>query len=141
MIQIKKQYTRVSAYGLVVNEEKLLLCRLSKQLPRWVGQWTLPGGGIDFGEHPEKAAVREIMEETGVNVEIATVANVNSIHDDSGEQNFHGIRIIYHTNYLGGDLRNEVNGTTDFCKWFSRDEISLLPLVDIAELGVNIVFN
>ncbi len=47
---MKEKYTRVSAYGLVTHDSKILLCRISKQLPRWQGQWTLPGGGIDFGE-------------------------------------------------------------------------------------------
>lgn len=137
---MKEQYTRVSAYGLVVKERKLLLCRISEELPRWQGQWTLPGGGMNFGEHPETTAIREIMEETGLDVEIRTVAAVNSIHDDSAEYDFHGIRIIYHAIYLGGDLRDEVAGTTNFCGWFTRAEIDSLPLVDIAELGVEIVF-
>ena len=137
---MKEQHTRVSAYGLVVKERKLLLCRISEELPRWQGQWTLPGGGINFGEHPENAAIREIQEETGLNIEIRTVAAVNSIHDDSAEYDFHGIRIIYRTTYLGGDLRNEVKGTTNLCSWFTRAEVGSLPLVDIAELGAEIVF-
>lgn len=137
---MKEQYTRVSAYGLVSNDDKMLLCRSSKELPRWQGQWTLPGGGLDFGEHPENAVVREILEETGLHVCVGTVATVDSIHDESGLRNFHGIRIIYHTNFLGGELCSESYGTTDYCKWCSQDEIRSLELVDIAVLGVKLVF-
>lgn len=137
---MKERYTRVSAYGLIEHEDKLLLCRISNVLPRWQGQWTLPGGGLNFGEHPENTAVREIMEETGLTVVIRAIAAVNSIHDASGKQDFHGIRIIYHADYLGGDLRKETNGTTDFCKWFTRKEIGSLPLVDLAAFGVDLAF-
>ncbi|MEL6940020.1 MAG: hypothetical protein AAFO84_12580 [Cyanobacteria bacterium J06598_1] len=43
----KSQHTRVSAYGLVTDHEnRILLCRLSREIPRWEGYWTLPGGGL-----------------------------------------------------------------------------------------------
>jgi len=59
---------RVSAYGLIVQENRMLLCRISPQVPAAAGMWTLPGGGIDFGEHPQDAVVREVREETGLDV-------------------------------------------------------------------------
>jgi 8-oxo-dGTP diphosphatase len=47
-----QQRLRVSAYALLVQDQKILLCRISEQVPMAAGRWTLPGGGIDFGEHP-----------------------------------------------------------------------------------------
>jgi 8-oxo-dGTP diphosphatase len=138
---MKEQFTRVAAYELAAHNNKMLLCRISNELPRWQGQWTLPGGGIDFGERPEDALVREIEEETGLHVNVGSVATVDSIHDESGEHHFHGIRILYHATYVGGALRHELSGTTDYCKWCSPEEIDSLPLVDIAVLGVNLVFD
>jgi len=137
---MKQELTRIAAYGLVTYKDKMLLCRISKELPRWQGQWTLPGGGIDFGERPEDAVVREIEEETGLNVNVGRVATVDSIYDKSGDRYFHGIRILYHATYTGGALRHELTGTTDYCKWCSQEEIDSLPMVDIAVLGVNLVF-
>jgi len=43
---------RVAAYNVCVDDaDRLLLCRLSG-ITEAPGSWTLPGGGIDFGEHP-----------------------------------------------------------------------------------------
>ncbi|MEM7539736.1 MAG: NUDIX domain-containing protein [Chloroflexota bacterium] len=137
---MKEQRTRVAAYGLVTHDNKMLLCRLSKQLPNWAGHWTLPGGGLDFGEHPADAVVREIEEETGLTVGVGDVATIDSRYDDSGAHDHHGIRIIYHAIYMGGELRDEVSGTTDTCQWFSREEIQSITLVDLAALGVKLVF-
>ena len=47
------------------DQEKVLLVK-RRDVPIWV----LPGGGIDMGESPEQAAVREAAEETGVEVEV-----------------------------------------------------------------------
>lgn len=136
---MKEKYTRVAAYGLVIHDAKILLCRISSQLPRWQGQWTLPGGGVDFAEPPIEAAAREIMEETGINARIIKPATVNSYHDNTGEYDFHGIQIIYHTEYISGEPTPEIDGTTDCCKWFSLDDARALPLVDLVKIGLDFV--
>ena len=137
---MKTQRTRLAAYGLVYEADKLLLCRISSQLPRWVGQWTLPGGGVEFGEHPDRAVVREVAEETGLRVRALSVAAVNSLYEAVDDDEFHGVRLLYRAELLGGELRHELDGTTDRCGWFTRDEIEELVLVDIASEGAAIVF-
>jgi acetyl-CoA carboxylase carboxyl transferase subunit beta len=56
----------VAAAGAVVIDDagRVLLIRRAK--PPRVGAWTLPGGHIEPGETPEQAALREVLEETGV---------------------------------------------------------------------------
>ncbi|MEM6252301.1 MAG: NUDIX domain-containing protein [Cyanobacteria bacterium P01_D01_bin.156] len=138
---MKRQRTRVSAYGLVMKAEHILLCRVSKALPLWQGQWTLPGGGINFGEAPEDAMVREVTEETGLLVKPTQVATVHSFYEESEKQDFHGIWVIYHTQFLGGTLRHEVMGTTDQCAWWNLKDLENLQLVNLAKLGVKLAFN
>ena len=82
--------------------------------------------------------VREVEEETGLIVAAKSVAAIDSIHDGSQEGDFHGIRIIYETELLGGALRYEIDGTTDECRWCSRSDIESLTLVDLAATGVQI---
>ena len=135
------QRTRISAYGLLVDERGMLLCRISEQAPPWSGYWTLPGGGIDFGESPADAMVREVYEETGLHVEPATVVAVNSLLIHGDDESFQAIRIIYEAKLLGGELRYEEDGSTDMCQWCSAEEIQEIDLVELAVLGVELVQN
>ncbi|MCA9837208.1 MAG: NUDIX domain-containing protein [Trueperaceae bacterium] len=130
----------MAAYGLIVQHEKLLLCRLSSYLALDAGFWTLPGGGVDFGEDPADAMVREVHEETGLLVKPASLLAIDSFKDENDRRHFHGIRIIYRAEVIGGELRYELEGSTDFCAWWSFEEAKALPLVGLANLGINLAF-
>ena len=136
----QQQITRISAYGLILQESRILLCRISNHLPLDAGYWTLPGGGIDFGEDPADAMVREVREETGLIVRPLEIAGIDSFYVKETEREFHGIRIIYHTEIVGGALRYEVNGTTDLCAWWSLEEARRLPFVDLVSAGLELAF-
>jgi len=132
--------TRVAAYGLLVKEEKILLCRLSKDVSDKAGYWTLPGGGLDFGESPEEAMMREVKEETGLSVKPKALLAVDSLVIESGDSSNHGIRIIYQAHNIKGEISFEENGTSDKCQWFKQKEAKLLPLVSLAEKGLQLAF-
>ena len=138
MTSAPKQHTRVAAYGLVVKAAQILLCRISKELPEHAGHWTLPGGGLDFGESPKNAMVREVFEETGLSVRPASIAGIDSIVIDTETTIQHGIRIMYHVSDIEGDLVFEKAGSTDMCQWFPLAQTSTLPLVALAATGIRI---
>jgi 8-oxo-dGTP diphosphatase len=135
---MKPQRTRVAAYALIHDSNRILLCRLSKEIPLWVGYWTLPGGGLNFGESPEDAVVREVEEETGLHIRLGSIAKINSIFDTCGSEDFHGIRIIYYADIVSGELRHETSGTTDYCDWHALHPTPSIKLVDLAEVGVRV---
>ena len=58
--------THLGVYGIVMHSNKLLL--IKKVQGPYTGLFDLPGGGIEFGETPEQALVREMLEETGLNI-------------------------------------------------------------------------
>lgn len=134
------QEIRVGAYGLLLRDNKMLLCRLSSQARNSAGLWTLPGGGLDFGESPEDAVVREVGEETGLRVTTGCLRGVNSICKVIEQRRFHSIRIIYDAHYESGELRFEQDGTTDACDWFSLPQIEGLAMVDLAHEGVKLAY-
>jgi ADP-ribose pyrophosphatase YjhB (NUDIX family) len=126
--------TRVAAYALCRDEAgRILLCRIAPSiLPGEV--WTLPGGGLEFGEQPKVAVLRELAEESGYSGEIVALADVSDRvfvdPDDAGRM--HAIRIVYRVRISGGELRDEADGSTDTCGWFTLEEASRLHLGALA---------
>ena len=128
------------AASCVVEDEqgRILLCRLSiDELDR--DKWTLPGGGLDFGEDPEAGALRELEEETGLHGHVMALLGVESaVYGPNAERPgpLHSIRIVYRVEAEPGELRHETGGSTDRADWFSRSELAALPLVDLVHLGL-----
>lgn len=120
--------TRVSAYGLAVNDGHVLLtlADLGAPHPR---QWTLPGGGIDFGEPPEAAMVREVHEETGLqarNPRLLAVFDVFVEESIADGKPAHAIHIVYRIDAAGEPRVVEEGGTTVDARWFPRPEVETL---------------
>ncbi|MFZ0887581.1 MAG: NUDIX hydrolase [Candidatus Binataceae bacterium] len=65
---------------LVVDAGRLLLLR--RGIPPRHGRWTFPGGYVDLGETPERAAARETLEEVGMRVRVGKVFGVYTDPDD-----------------------------------------------------------
>jgi ADP-ribose pyrophosphatase YjhB (NUDIX family) len=129
------QFTRVAAYALCRDDaQRILLVRIAPGDPE-PGSWTLPGGGLEFGEDPRAGVLRELDEETGLSGEIVGLAGVDSRSYDpsvtrSGRA-VHAIRIVYRVRITGGTLRDEIGGSTDRAAWIAPDELPDLPIVDL----------
>ena len=136
-VHTKPEVQRLAAYALIVNEGKILLCRLTN-LTGSEGMWTLPGGKVEFGEHPDSTVVREVFEETGLRVSQPGVLTVNSELFHFTDARMHAIRLIYRVRVDGGTLTYEKGGTTDICEWFTPEEVRKLPLVSLAKLGMRL---
>jgi ADP-ribose pyrophosphatase YjhB (NUDIX family) len=134
------QIQRVAAYNVCVDDaQRLLLVRLSERTEA-AGSWTLPGGGIDFGEHPEAAAIRELHEETGLDGRIIELLAVDSGHRIAADHEYHAVRIIYRTEIIGGTLTDETDESTDAAAWFTRAELAGVSLVSSGVMGAQLAF-
>ena len=90
---------RVAAYAVILRGERILLSRLSQSVTK-EELWTLPGGGLDHGEDPRHAVVREVHEETGLDAEVGELARVYSAHlpgvwRQGRRVDAHALRIVY----------------------------------------------
>jgi ADP-ribose pyrophosphatase YjhB (NUDIX family) len=134
--------TRIAAYCVVSDTDgRILLCRLSlSELD--VGKWTLPGGGLDFGEEPAAAAVRELEEETGLVGRITGLLGIDSqLYPPRPGRDipFHAIRVVYRAQPVMAELRNELDGSTDRAEWFTRDQLASLPTVDLVDWAMELL--
>jgi ADP-ribose pyrophosphatase YjhB (NUDIX family) len=129
---------RVAAYAVCVENGKVLLSRLSA-LAAETGRWTMPGSGIEHGEDPYDAAIREVEEETGLLIRIERLLGLDSERRPRSLTGFdlHSLRVIYAARVIGGTLRHEVNGTTDRVAWIDLNAVDTLARVSVdAALGL-----
>lgn len=134
--------TRIAAYALIISDDKLLLSHWRR------GQmhgWTLPGGGIDPGEDPADACVREVFEETGYHARVGRVLGVDSrilVREDPrpGEAaELHTIRIVYDAEITGGELRPEADGSSDDAAWVTLSEVPSLRQLSLVEIALGML--
>jgi ADP-ribose pyrophosphatase YjhB (NUDIX family) len=59
----------VSKVVITNSEDRILMAKVTRGF--FTGCWTLPGGFVDYAEHPRKGAEREVLEELGINISIA----------------------------------------------------------------------
>lgn len=79
---------RTSAYGIIKHSDKMLLVNT-----RSSGKWFFPGGEVEIGESLEDAIKREVMEETGIEIEVEKFLSFKETFfyydpEDSGFQNY-----------------------------------------------------
>ena len=131
---------RVAAYGVLIDGDRILLAHWREG---GHSGWTLPGGGIDPGEHPADAAVREIFEETGYTAELDGLLGVDSFVAQpenritpNATQPLHGLRIVYRAHVTGGELTYEAEGSTDLAAWHPLSDVASLKRVSLVDIAL-----
>lgn len=132
---------RVAAYAVVVRGEQILLSRIAERVSA-SELWTLPGGGVDHGEHPSDAVVREAWEETGLHLSVEPSARIYSGHlqsawRDGRRVDAHAVRIVF-SGWVPLDSPEprvmEVDGSTCEAAWIPiadvlSDQVPVVPMV------------
>lgn len=132
---------RVASYAVIVRDERLLMAR-------WTGGegaplWALPGGGVEHGEDPYDAVVREVEEETGYLVEVTGLLGVGAsrrlVPARFGRGvDAHGVRVLYEARITGGELRDEIGGSTDRAAWHPLAEVAELRRSDAVDIALGL---
>lgn len=111
----------VGVGALIFDAGRVLLVRRGHAPMK--GEWSLPGGGLEVGETLAEGVKREVLEETGLEIEpLALVDVVDRIaHDDGGRVQFHYVLVDYLCRVTGGSeaFASDAVGL----RWAAMDEL------------------
>jgi ADP-ribose pyrophosphatase YjhB (NUDIX family) len=95
----------VGVGAVIVREREVLLVK--RKFEPLQGRWSLPGGAVEAGETLQGCLVREMREETGLDVEVGPVIEVldRITHDEEGRVLYHFVLVDYLCRPVGGALR------------------------------------
>ncbi len=110
----------------VWDGDRVLLARRAKEPA--MGLWSVPGGLVELGETVADAALRELMEETGVTAAITGIVDVVDIIERAGDGRVaHHFALVFHTaRYLSGTAR--AGDDADAVAWVALDDLDALAL-------------
>ncbi|MFY9588388.1 MAG: NUDIX hydrolase [Actinomycetota bacterium] len=85
----------IAVGAIVVDKGALLLVKRDREPAR--GEWSLPGGRVEVGETLREALVREVREETGIDVDVDGLIGVAErvVRDDDGDITYHYVILDY----------------------------------------------
>jgi 8-oxo-dGTP diphosphatase len=118
----------VGVGALIFDGRKVLL--IERGNPPLAGYWSLPGGAVETGERLEDALVREIEEETGLNISVDSIATVfeRIMPDQTGACEYHYVLIDFYCTVRGGELRP--GDDSKRAEWFDVDSLSACHLTE-----------
>lgn len=131
---------RIGAYGVAVDEGRVLLIRVREGYPG-AGRWTLPGGGLEHGEHPHAGLVREYHEETGLACEVGDFVLTDSHHLKRDDRDLHLLRLVWRVTVPTDQPPRvlEEDGSTERVEWIEPDRLQRLPLLSVATKALEAV--
>ncbi len=111
---------QVFAAAVIFDDDKNIL--LVKSTYQRIHPWGLPGGSLEYGEHPEEAVLREVWEETGLNINIEKLLLINTWRPDR-------VGMYYLCRVTGGEFRPS-DEVSEFA-YFSLDSLPDIRPIDI----------
>jgi len=103
--------------GCVIEKEEKILLTL-RNIEPFNNYWSLPGGHIDFGETPKEAVIREIKEETNLNIKPKFLNYFNEFHE---ELDWHAAVLVFYAKAEGEAKKDEKE--VKELGWFSEEQI------------------
>jgi mutator protein MutT len=130
---VKRLYPKQPIIGVgavIIKDGKILLEKRKNEPGK--GKWSIPGGLVELGETIEQTVIREVKEETGLEVEKPEHIDVvdNIIRDESGRVKYHFVIIDYFMKLKGGTLKAASDA----------EELKWVPLSDVEKYDLTKTF-
>jgi 8-oxo-dGTP diphosphatase len=118
--------------GAVIVTAEGFVVLVQRQHEPLAGRWSLPGGAIELGESLRGAVVREVLEETGLDVDVGPIVDAvdHIVSDGSGRTEYHFVIADYLCRPVGGELRP--GGDVDAVKAVAGDALDGYDLTEKA---------
>ncbi|HIL31155.1 MAG TPA: NUDIX domain-containing protein [Dehalococcoidia bacterium] len=120
---------RLGASGLIFDKarEQVLLTRREDN-----GRWCLPGGGMDAGESAAEACVRELLEETGLEVRVTKLIGIYTTPDILMEypdgNRIQPVAFSFEAEITGGELG--LSDETTEVGWYTTQEMESMDILE-----------
>lgn len=147
-----KEYKQLGAYALIIENNKILL--IKKNGGPYHGKLDLPGGTIEFGERPEEALKRELLEEVGIEIIDYKLFDAESVFFDWDFKEKNIELKVHHTGiyYLVNNYKNEIKDSIEIddknddslgalfisIDKLTKEQLSPLAIIELKKLGYNI---
>jgi len=123
----------VGVGGVLIRDGRVLLIRRGKEPLR--GRWVIPGGTVELGETLEQALVREMAEETGLEVTPGELLTVfDRIQREEGGVRYHYVIVDFLCSYVSGEARAASDAAA--VAWVAPRE---LPAYDLPVKALEVV--
>jgi 8-oxo-dGTP diphosphatase len=122
------EHPRVGVGAVVLHEGRVLLVKRG-QAPA-LGKWSLPGGLLHLGETTREAAAREVAEECGIAIRVASLAGMveRVIRDDAGRIRYHYVLVDYLA--FPDSTRLKPGSDAADAQWVEIDRVAELDTTD-----------
>jgi ADP-ribose pyrophosphatase YjhB (NUDIX family) len=115
--------------ALIIDRERIILVKRGKQPAK--GEWSIPGGLVETGEPIKTAVMREVLEETGLEVEPQSLVELveRIFPDGTGKIRYHYVIADYLCRVVGGSL----NAGSDAREavWVARSDLHRYSLAPV----------
>ena len=120
----------VGVGAVVLDGDRVLLVKRAHEPLK--GEWSLPGGAVELGETLETAIVREVREETGLDVEVGPMVDVldRLRYDPDGRVKYHYVLIDFLCRPSSGVLCGASDA--EAAEWAALDDLARYALADAA---------
>lgn len=129
----------VGVGAVIVHQGRVLLVQRGREPMK--GRWSIPGGLVETGEMLSEAVVREVREETGLEVEpVELIELLDRIHREGERVRYHYVIADYLCRVTGGTLKAASDADavrwTERAEWNSHSALMLDPItVRVIEAG------